>query len=81
MKNSKYSVLAYESLSESKHDKYDIAEALTADSDVTLRDDPVSFQKEMNRKNYDIIFMDIKPDNGATFQLLKKVHEVSPYTR
>lgn len=77
MKNSKFYVLAFESMNQWKDS---LSNALAEDSEVTFREDPVSFQREVNKKNYDIIFMDVNPNNGSTFNLLKKVHESTPST-
>ncbi len=77
MKEQKVSVLAYECLPDSKQN---IADALAATSDITFHTDPKSFQREMNKKQYDVIFMNVKPGNGTTFNLLKKTHDQTPYT-
>lgn len=77
MKESKVNVLAYEWLPESKKS---IEAALASISDITFQNDPKSFQQEMSKKQFDIIFMNLRPENGATFNLLKKVHVQTPYT-
>ncbi len=77
MKTAKYSVLAYESLPDSRQN---IVEALSHTSEITFHSDPKSFQKEMNKKQYDVIFMNVKPNNSSTFKLLKQTHDQTPYT-
>ena len=77
MKESKVHVLAYEWLPESKKN---IETALKSISDITFQNDPKSFQQEMNKKQFDVIFMNIRPENGATFNLLKKTHTQTPFT-
>ena len=77
MKEQKVSVLAYEWLPESRKN---ISEALSSTSEILFQNDPKSFQQEMNKKQYDVIFMNVRPENGATFSLLKKTHKHTPYT-
>ncbi len=77
MKENKYNVLAYEWLPDSRKN---IAKALGGSSDIVFHNDPKSFQREMNKKQFDVIFMNVRPDNHSTFQLLKKTHDQTPYT-
>ena len=77
MKEPKVNVLAYEWLPESKRS---IEAALESISDITFQNDPKSFQQEMSKRQFDIIFMNLRPENGATFNLLKKTHILTPYT-
>ncbi len=77
MNNKKAAVLAYECSPESRHS---IEAALATSFDITYQNDPKSFQREMNRKPYDIIFINVHPDNGKKLNLLKKIHELTPST-
>ena len=77
MKDTKLSVLAYEWLPDSKHN---INEALAESSDIIFHNDPKSFQREMNKRQYDVIFMNVKPNNSSTFNLLEQTHSQTPYT-
>ncbi|HHD63829.1 MAG TPA: sigma-54-dependent Fis family transcriptional regulator [Desulfobulbaceae bacterium] len=78
MKESKLSVLAYEWLPDSKES---IHKALAGSSDIIFRNDPKSFQREMNKRQYDVIFMNVKPNNhSSTFSLLEQTRNQTPYT-
>lgn len=77
MNEKKAAVLAYECPPESRHS---IESALATAFDITFQNDPKSFQQEMNKKPYDIIFMNIRPENGRKFDLLEKIHEHTPFT-
>jgi DNA-binding NtrC family response regulator len=73
----KYNVLAYETLPESQES---IKNALSSASEIIFHTDPKSFQHNIEKKQYDIIIMDINPDNSSMFQLLKKTHRQTPRT-
>lgn len=77
MKDTKLSVLAYEWLPDSKKN---IHEALADSSEIIFHTDPKSFQREINKKQYDVIFMNVKPNNASTFNLLEQTHSYTPYT-
>jgi len=77
MKNKKLSVLAYEWLPESRKN---IEAALADTSEISFHNDPKSFQREMSKKEYDVIFMNVKPDNSSTFKLLEETKSQTPYT-
>ena len=77
MKDTKLSVLAYEWLPDSKQN---INEALADSSEIIFHNDPKSFQREMSKKQYDVIFMNVKPNNSSTFSLLEQTHSQTPYT-
>jgi len=77
MKSSKFTVLAYESLPESREA---IESALADKSKIIFHTNPKSFQVDIEKKHHDIIFMNINPDNKSTFQLLKKTHKKTPKT-
>ena len=77
MNERKVSVLAYEWHPESLQH---IESALGDTSEIVFQSDPRSFEQEINRKQFDIIFMNVRPENGSTFSLLKKTHNHTPYT-
>lgn len=77
MKEPKVNVLAYERLPESKKN---IESALGSTSEITFQHDAKTFQQEMRKKQFDIIFMNIHPENGKTFSMLKQAHTLTPYT-
>jgi DNA-binding NtrC family response regulator len=73
----KVAVLAYECPPESRSN---IEEALAGTSDITYQNDPKLLQREMNNKQYDIIFMNVRPENGRKIDLLEKIHDHTPCT-
>ncbi len=77
MTNSKFSVLAYEALTDHRKS---LREALAGTSEISFQTDPKSFARELGKKEYDIIFMNVKPSNSSTFNLLEKTRNQSPYT-
>ncbi len=77
MLSSIFSILAYETLTDHRKS---LREALADISDISFQNDPKSFERELGKKEYDIIFMNVKPSNSSTFNLLKKTHNQSPYT-
>lgn len=77
MNKQKVSVLAYE---EHSGVKDNIIEALASTSNITFQYDQHSFQREIAKKQYDVIFMDVIPSNGYTFELLKTTQSQTPYT-
>jgi DNA-binding NtrC family response regulator len=77
MTAAKYSILAYEAMQESRES---ISSALANMSEISFHSDPKTFQREMGKKHYDLIFMNVTQQNGSTFNLLKKTHDQSPYT-
>ncbi len=77
MESSKYSVLAYEALAD--HQK-SIEAALSSSSEISFQTDPKSFERELGKKEYDVIFLNVKPNNRSSFKLLEKVHSQTPYT-
>ncbi len=77
MKNQRYSVLAYEWLPDSRQS---ITEALSEFSDITFHNDPKSFQREINKKQYDIIFLNVRQDTPSSFRLLEQTREKTPHT-
>ena len=77
MAPSKLTVLAYESLDD--HIK-SLSQALSDTSEICFQTDPKSFELELAKKEYDVIFMNVKPNNASTFKLLKKTRSQLPYT-
>lgn len=73
----KYSVLAYEAIEESRAS---INEALATMSEISFHSDPKSFRREMGKKQYDLIFMNVLPGKNGIFKLLKQTHDQTPYT-
>ncbi|MBM9513493.1 sigma-54 interaction domain-containing protein [Desulfogranum marinum] len=73
----KVSVLAYEEDSGSKDI---LTEALAPTSNLTFRYDHKSFQQAINKNKYDVIFINTKPSNGTTFELLKNTKAQTPHT-
>ncbi|PIE59307.1 MAG: sigma-54-dependent Fis family transcriptional regulator [Desulfobulbus propionicus] len=76
MKN-KYAVLAYEKQRESKNS---IIEALSSTSNITFQNESTSFKRALMHNQYDLVFINIAPENGKTFELLDAAHNQSPYT-
>ncbi len=77
MKNQRYSVVAYEWLPDSRQN---ITEALSEFSDISFHNDPKSFQRELGKKQYDIIFLNVRQDNPSSFKLLEQTREKTPHT-
>ncbi len=77
MESTKFTVLAYEALTDHRNS---IREALADISDISFQTDPKSFERELGKKEFDIIFMNVKPSNSTTFNLLERTHSQSPYT-
>jgi len=74
---SKLAVLAYESLDDHIQS---LSQALSDTSEICFQTDPKSFERELGKKEYDVIFMNVKPNNASTFKLLKKTRSQLPYT-
>ncbi|PIE60594.1 MAG: sigma-54-dependent Fis family transcriptional regulator [Desulfobulbus propionicus] len=77
MNKQKVSVLAFE---DEVGSKQHIIEALAATSNITFRNNSKDFQSEIGKKQYDVIFLNVIPGNGATFDLLKATQSQTPYT-
>ena len=77
MDKTKLSVLAYEWLPDSMKN---IHKALAGQSEIVFRNDPKSFQREMSKKQYDVIFMNVKGDTASSFSLLEKTRILTPHT-
>ena len=77
MNEKKATVLAYKCPPESR---LSIETALAANYDLTFQYDSESFQTEVSKKPYDIIFMNFQPENGKKFKLLEKIQEQTPCT-
>lgn len=73
----KTAVLVYECPQESRTN---IEIALAATSDITFHDDATTFQQEMAKKQYDIIFVNVHVANGEKISLLEKIDEFTPFT-
>ena len=77
MTKQKVSVLAYEEDSGSKDI---LIEALAPTSNLTFQHDRKAFQRAINKKKYDVIFINTKPSNGTSFELLKETKAQTPHT-
>jgi len=77
MASSKSSILAYEVLAEHRKS---LSKALTNSSEISFQTDPQSFERELGKKEYDVIFMNVIPNKASSFNLLTKAHNQSPYT-
>jgi DNA-binding NtrC family response regulator len=77
MSGKKVAVLAYECPQESKKS---IEKALASTSEVTFRNDPKGIEKDMSEKHYDIILLNVHPDNGHKVNILKKINVFTPGT-
>ncbi len=77
MNEKRAAVLAYKCPPESR---LSIETALEANFDLTFQNDPLSFQTEVSKKPYDIIFLNFQPENGKKFKLLEKIQEQTPFT-
>jgi len=77
MDEKRAAVLAYECSPESRHS---IETALATTFDISFQNDPNLFQEEMNKKPYDVIFMDIGKDTDGELNLLERIHEQTPST-
>ena len=77
MDTNKLAVLAYEWLPDSKKN---IHKALADSSEIIFRNDPKSFKREMSKRQYDVIFMNVKEDHGNAFSLLDQTRTQTPHT-
>jgi len=77
MDEKKVAVLAYECSAENRSS---IEKALASTFDITFQNDPQSFQQAMSKKQYDVIFMNILPENGRKIDLLERIHDHTPFT-
>ncbi len=77
METSKLTILAYEWLADNQKN---IHAALADTSEIIFRNDPKSFKREMNKRQYDVIFMNVKGDNGGAFSLLEQTRNQTPHT-
>ncbi len=77
METSKLAVLAYEWLPDSKKN---IHKALADSSNIIFHNDPKSFKREMSKRQYDVIFINVKEDHGSAFSLLDQTRILTPHT-
>lgn len=73
----KKAILAYQLPLESR---MSIETALANRFDLTFQHDPSIFQAEINKRFYDIIFINYQPENDNTLSLLKEMREQTPVT-
>ncbi len=74
---SKISILVYELRDEQRNN---LRQALADAHHFSFIADPKSLQKALEKKEYDIIFLHIRPDNENPFGLLSTIHAQIPYT-
>ena len=77
MKNQRFHVLAYNWQPGNKHE---IEAALADSSRITYENDPGSFRLKLDREHYDVIILDLQPENGSTFNMLRSIRQNVPFT-
>jgi len=75
--SNKHSVLAFEYLAESRET---IIDALGHDSEIIFHSFQEPFLQELEKKHYDIIFIDVTPDKNSILKLLKITRSSCPST-
>ncbi len=71
-----YKILMYEPDRETKQ----INPKLFGESDLIFKSEPRDFQVEVDRQQFDLIFVEINSQNGHNMELLEYAHRKSPYT-
>jgi DNA-binding NtrC family response regulator len=77
MEHKKAAVLAYRCPPEHR---VSIEAALAAHYDLSFHNDPKTFQNEVTRKPFDVIFLNFQAENGKKLHLLEKIQEHTPTT-
>lgn len=77
MKKQKFHVLAY---NWQPGNKKEIEAALADSSHITYENDPGTFRLKLEKENYDVIFLELHPDNGSTFNMLRAIQQNIPST-
>ena len=77
MKNQKCHVLAYNWQPKNRRE---IETALAKTSRITFEHDPAAFRMKLGMEKYDVIILEVEPDNGATFDMLHFIQETLPNT-
>ncbi len=77
MESTRYNILTYERNAEHRQA---IVSALADMADMTFRSDTESFLKELGNRHYDVIFLNIRPDDPSPFSLLETTRAQTPYT-
>lgn len=77
MDEKKVAVLAYEYLPDNRNN---IKKALSITSDINFQDDATTFQQELNKKQYDIVLVNVCQENGRKLDLLGKITDYTPST-
>ncbi len=77
MNTNKLAVLAYEWLPDSKKN---IHKALADSSDIVFHNNPKSFRREIGKRQYDVIFMNVREDHDRAFSLLEQTRTQTPHT-
>jgi DNA-binding NtrC family response regulator len=57
-----------------------INQALFGHSNLIFKSEPKDFQVELDRRQFDLIFLEIDSHNGHNMELLEYAHRKSPYT-
>ncbi len=77
MKKQKVRILAY---NWQPHNKQEIETALAASSRITYESDPGTFRLKLDQENYDVIILELQPENGSTFNMLRTLRHSMPFT-
>ncbi len=77
MSSNKVSILAYEDHPQSRDN---IINALASTSNITFQQNVKSFHRAILKKQYDVIFINVVPGNGKSFDLVKETQTQTPYT-
>jgi DNA-binding NtrC family response regulator len=54
--------------------------ALFGDADLISKSQPQDFQAEVDKKHFDLIFLELNAENSQNLELLEYAHKKSPYT-
>jgi len=77
MHEKRTTVLAYEYPPESRHT---IEKALSVTTNITFQDGAKTFQQELNKNQYDIVFVNICQGNDKNIELLEEISNYKPLT-
>lgn len=77
MLTAKYSILAYECLDECQKS---MDKALAETATVVYLNNPKSFKQEISKNHYDVIILNVSPDDQAGLSLLKHTRDQLPFT-
>lgn len=77
MSSTKYSVLVYKCLDACSNT---LPEALEEIAKLVFLNDPKSFKQEIKKNHYDVIIMNVTPNDKTAFNLLKQSIKLLPFT-